>query len=206
MAATSTLADAAAHREVSRRPKSGVTLLNRGSHVYEQEPLDAIREFFPYLSRKNRGAPFYPPCPNQGAFWAEYGEPILKFTLWCRLFTRAVEHLSQWAGNPAADDLEWETVAVDRSFRTLSGLAQSAAPSFSFNRARNTLDEPRESAGLLGSYALMFLWDRMEGRRALRCKACGRYFVSNEHRARYCCVGCRNTAQSRRSRAKKKEK
>lgn len=202
----SKLAAVAAQQEVAQRPKPGVAWLNRESHVYEHQPLDTIKTFFPDLSWKTGKTPLNVPCPNKADFWAEYCEPVLQFTHWCRLFTRAVEHLSGWAANPRANELDWKTIAVDRSFRTLSALAQSAAPSFRFNRGRNTMEEPRESAGLLGSYALMFLWDRMDGRRAIRCQNCERYFVSNEDRARYCKVSCRNTAQSRRSRAKKKAK
>jgi hypothetical protein len=201
---TSKLADAAARSEVRNRPEPGANWLDRSSHVYEWRPLETIREFFPSLSRRVGKAPFNPPRPNQHSFWAEYGEPAQQFMLWCRLFTRAVEHLSRWEADPKADDLAWETIALDRAFRTLSGLAQSAAPAFRFNRGRNILDEARDSAGLLGSYALMFLWDLMEGRRVLSCQTCGRYFVSNDRRALYCRVSCRNTAQSRRSRAKKR--
>jgi hypothetical protein len=198
------LADAKAQKELRKRPGPGVNWLDRSSHVHEHKPLETIKDFFPYLSGKDRDTPFTPPCPNEPGFWAEYGEPVQQFTLWCRLFTRAVEHLSRWEADLKANDLAWETIAVDRAFRTLSGLAQSAAPAFRFNRGRNALEEARDSAGLLGSYALMFLWDLMEGRRVMSCQNCGRYFVSNDHRALYCRVSCRNTAQSRRSRAKKK--
>ena len=66
------------------------------------------------------------------------------------------------------------------------------------------LDDTRTSAGLLASYALMFLWDRKAGRRCLQCAHCNHYFVSNARQARYCTPRCRNTTHSQRHRAKKK--
>jgi len=83
-------------------------------------------------------------------------------------------------------------------------LAESAALQFEFYPGRvRILDEERTPAGLLASFALMFLWDLRDGRRALRCKNCSLYFVSDEYRAAYCSIRCRNTAQSRQYRAKK---
>ena len=83
-------------------------------------------------------------------------------------------------------------------------LAESGAPRFELYPTRTVvLDEARVPASLLASYALMFLWDVVEGRRALRCKNCDHYFVSDEHHAAYCSKRCRNTEQSRRYRAKK---
>lgn len=202
---TSKRADAVARREAKELSRPGVTWFNRESSVYELKPLDSIKKFFPFSSKSNNESMFHPPCPNQQSFWADYGEPVSDFKLWCRLFTRAVEHLSQWPARSAGGDTEDLPIEVERSFRTLSELAQSAAPSFSLRKARGTIEEARESAGLLASYALMFLWDHIDGRRTLRCQNCGRYFVSNENRARYCCVSCRNTAQSRRYRTKKEE-
>jgi hypothetical protein len=65
------------------------------------------------------------------------------------------------------------------------------------------LEQVTISPGLLSSYALMFLLDQVENRRALRCEVCVRYFVSDERRALYCSPRCRHTAQSRRYRLKR---
>jgi hypothetical protein len=199
-------AETAARREARLRPKAGVNLLDRGSHTYQYKPLATIKDFFPHLWREAGAAGFKPPCPGEPESWADYGEPVVQIKIWCRLFARAVERLSEWRPNLTASDLAWDSIAVDRAFATLSGLTQSTVPSFRFNRNRNRMEEVRECAGLLGSYALMFLWDCQEGRRVLRCQKCGKYFVSNESRAMYCNISCRNTEQSRRFRASKKAK
>jgi hypothetical protein len=201
---TSKTSERAARRELARQPKPAVSWLNPESKVYEQRPLDTIKDFFPFESQRKPGGRLLPPCPNYGGFWADYGEPVPQFLFWCRLFARAVNHLSRWAGGAAVSEAQWDVVAVDRSFRTLSALAQSAGPSFRFNRTRGSIEEARGSAGLLASYALMFLWDFMDGRRALRCENCRRHFVTNEKRAKYCKISCRNTAQSRRTRSRQK--
>jgi hypothetical protein len=117
------------------------------------------------------------------------------------MFALSVGYMSQWEGGTTNG--EDATAAVQQSYRALSALAQAAVPSFRFNPERNRVDEERVSAGLLASYALMFLWDRVDGRRALRCQNCDSHFISDEPRARYCSPRCRNTAQSRRYRSKK---
>jgi hypothetical protein len=197
---TSKRADAAARREAKQRTRPGVTWFNRASSVYEWKPLNWIRRFFPFFSPQVVENAFRPPCPNEEGFWADYGEPVSDFMLWCRLFTRAVEHLSGWKGGPLDSDNDY--MDIERPFRTLNGLAQGAAPSFHLKIGRGAIDESRRTAGLLSSYALMFLWDRMDERRSIRCGNCGGYFVSNEKRAQYCRRACRNTAQSRRYRGK----
>ena len=180
------------------RAQQSVTWLNWQSHEYEEKCLEHIELFLrPVWKDEALNAP----RPNTREFWNCYGEPLDEFTYWCEMFARAVDYLSQWESGKANGDDSWHD--VQRSHWLLSGLAQSAAHSFTFKPERNTVDEARMSAGLLASYALMFLWDKMEGRRALRCSNCHRYFVSDEHRARYCSRRCRNTAQSRRYRAKK---
>lgn len=139
------------------------------------------------------------PCPQSELFWQSYGEPIRNIVRWCEAFALSVDALSGLA--PGSGLLSSQV--ADDGFLVLSQLAKSCAPSFTFDSARCTINEERVSAGLLASYALMFLWDRVAGRRAMRCHNCGRYFVSDEHRARYCSPTCRNTAQSRRYRDRK---
>jgi hypothetical protein len=136
------------------------------------------------------------PCPRSEPFWRSYGEPILNIVRWCEAFGLSVDALSELA--PGSGELSSQ-VAED-AFKVLSRLADSCSPSFTFDSAKRTITEERVSAGLLASYAQMFLWDRVAGRRAIRCHNCGSYFVSDEHRARYCSPTCRNTAQSRRYR------
>lgn len=198
-------AESAARRELAERPTAGVTFLNRQSAIYEKIPLNKISDFF--LSSGTTGKMLTNlPCPNTPGFWGGYGEPVKVFTLWCRIFSQAVNTLSRWKQSTQKGDLDRERIAMDRAFVMLNALANSAGPSFDFNPRTGTVLERRESAGLLASYALMFLWDFMDGRRAIRCHNCDQYFVSNEKKAQYCSVACRNTAQSRRYRLKKTQR
>lgn len=181
-------------------PKPSVTWFNWLSHAYEERPLEFIRDYFlptPFGSRREEN--FRPPCPNSTGFWTRYGEPVAEFVRWSRIFAEAV----QFASYESAGSDEETSRSVNESYWALNGLAQSASPAFHFNSRRNVVSEERVSAGLLASYALMFLWDRAEGRRALKCETCTARFVSDEQRARYCSPRCRNTAQSRRYRARK---
>jgi len=195
--------EAEARQLTDERPKPGLTWFEWTSHTYEERALDHVRPFFsatPFSSLGKVRERIQPPCPHFPGFWECYTEPVWEFAYWCEMFALAVDHMSKWeAGGTNVE----RTLEVVDSYWALDGLAQSVAPRFSFNPERNTLDEERVSAGLLGSYALMFLWDRVERRRALRCQNCHAYFVSDEARARYCTPRCRNTAQSRRYRSKK---
>jgi len=168
--------------------------------VYGEQPLKFIRAFFlpsTFGQKEPNEERFTPPPPLSPPFWRCYGEPVSAIAYWCRKFTECIDCMSLWQGRDAAE------ADVQYAFTNLSALADSAAPAFRFNPKRNALDEARVSPGLIASYALMFLWDRMEGRRALRCQNCQAYFVSDETRARYCSPRCRNTAQARRYRSQK---
>jgi hypothetical protein len=137
-------------------------------------------------------------CPNTRDFLARYCESLSAIETWSWYFTLATHNLSTWRTKP-----EHYGDYAAQHFKFLDDISQSAANSFRWRRETDRIDEARVSAGLLASYALMFLWDRMDGRHALSCRNCGRYFVSDldiDH-ARYCSPRCRNTAQKRRSRA-----
>jgi hypothetical protein len=186
-----------ARKVLADHVKPGVTWFNWISHVYEEKPLDHIELFFRPIWKDE---PFSLPCPNTPSFRQCYGEPVQDFIYWCKMFALSVNNISLWQGGRS----KGERQVVQQSYWALSGLAQGAASSFRFRYIRNRVDEERVSAGLLASYALMFLWDRAEGRRALRChnQNCGRYFVANEMSARYCSPRCQNTAQTRRFRSR----
>jgi hypothetical protein len=172
---------------------SNITWLSWLTREYESTPLVKKRAFFGALSP---GETFTPWRPWSQAFWKMYGEPVQEIADWSITFTHCADALSR--------SREVEDHLLHASHGVLSRLADSAAPRFRLYPTRSiVLDEERTPAGLLASYAQMLLWDFVEGRRALRCKNCKRYFVSDEYRAAYCSPRCRNTAQSRRYRAKK---
>jgi hypothetical protein len=206
---TSERAKAAVRKAMKEAPRSGVTWLDGLDHFHKEQPLDEIRPFFPSETPETTGQSFVPPRPGLKDFWANYGEPVELFILWCNLFVQAVDSISgglvQTSGSQKEESAKLIASQIDRlrSHLLLFELAQAVAPTFRVNYVTNVVDESRKSAGLLASYALMFLWDHMAGRRAIRCKSCQHYFVSNEQRAGYCSPRCRNTAQSRRSRVKR---
>jgi hypothetical protein len=196
-------AEAAARKNAEEGPKPSVRWMHSLTHDYEEKKLEHIRDYFlptAFGLHRPEEEPFRPPCPNTRAFWDCYGEPVWEFVEWCEIFALSVNYLSRWEGGATEGEA---VLTVRQSNRVLTGLAQSAAHAFQFDPERNTTSEERVSAGLIASYALMFLWDRTERRRTIECQNCGSYFVSDEKRARYCSPRCRNTAQSRRYRSKK---
>ena len=134
------------------------------------------------------------PLPGSKEFFEVYGEPVGAITYWALAFERAVLALSGMMHDQAH---------AASGLSLLADLASSADPAFRFGRP-GEIEEVRVSAGPLASYALMVLWDLQEGRRIHPCKKCGDYFVSRDTRAGYCTVRCRNSAQTRRHRDKKK--
>ncbi|HWQ52101.1 MAG TPA: hypothetical protein VN442_00350 [Bryobacteraceae bacterium] len=188
----------------------GYTWLSWPFSLYQERPIWDLREFFrPAETDSETEYRFQPPCPWSNRFWETYCEPVEEFERWCSRFSMFVE-TSQM---PTAElesvklpDLSERALLQIDSFigsnETLALLADAVSPSFRFNLERNTVDEERVSAGLLASYALMFLWDRIERRHTVQCGNCRYYFVSDLEVAGYCSPRCRNTAQKRRSRGK----
>jgi len=159
---------------------------------YEKTRLSDKRVFF---DARNRSDHFAPWRPGSRAFWSVYSEPVQDIAKWCTVFTKA----TYWLSQPNSD-----TEFLTTSFKIIRNLAESVTPSFRLYPARKAvLDEERISPGLLASFALMFAWDHVEGRRVIQCKRCDRHFVSDDHRAAYCSPRCRSTAQRRRYRAKR---
>ena len=170
---------------------------------YDDLVLAQLEDFFeqPIDSSPSRKAKtFVPPRPGSEEFWTHYRESLVQIYVNIRRFVEAVGVLAKFDSNAAPDA---QTIATASSAHyTLGALAEIAAPAFRFSPEQGRVEEVRESPGLLSTYALMFMWDRIERRRILRCQNCDGYFVSNEYRARYCTPTCRNTAQSRRYRSR----
>lgn len=154
-----------------------------------------ISTFFPLDGGPFSKSPKTPPVPLPGSreFFQVYGEPAHAIAFWALEFEAAISALSK------IDE------RAELAFGFLTDLASAAEPAFRLGTA-GKIEEVRVSAGLLASFALMVLWDLQDGRRICSCKNCSSYFVSKDPRAGYCSVTCRNTAQSRRYRANKKDK
>ncbi len=170
-----------------------VNWFNFGSRAYDELPIEKLRHYFPLT--EGVGDTLIPPLPLSDEFWRLYREPVREIRRYCYHFGRAVDYLRRWNDEVSTDK---QHPNVKRASMLLRDLAQ--------NVVLNDFDDTRTSAGLLASYALMFLWDRMEGRRCLQCDACDHYFVSNDRRARYCSPRCRTRTQSRRHREKQAAK
>lgn len=174
--------------------------LNLRFRLYEAQPLKDLEPFFG-ANIADQGVP----GPGSPEFWRDYREPIDKFVSYGRRFASDAMCLSHWRDARFArpsDGLRPDTPgdSEHEAFNVLAALAATTAAEPQLAADRKMIVEERNSPGLLASYALMFLWDRMDGRRIVRCGGCGSHFVSNEIRAGYCSVACRRTASSRRYR------
>jgi hypothetical protein len=180
-------------REVERRLKEagppGVFTINLYSLRYEIH--HPSRSFIANFTAESASPDAIAvPLPGTSQFRTAYRETTEEILRYAHLFEKSVATLC------AQEDYFNPEFASG----ILNSLAIAAAPSFKFSPSRQELEEVRFSPGLLASYALMFLWDRVSGRRVLKCENCTQYFVSDERKARYCTPKCRNTAQARRSR------
>ena len=170
-------------------------LLNRDAYVNRR----FSARFFPTLgelslSTVGSGVPYSVPSvplPGSPKFFDVYGEQVGDIAHWASGFEQVVKEICVNGERARSGALR------------LADLASAASPTFRLSK-KGDLEEVRVSAGLLASFALMILWDLEDGRRVFECKNCGKYFASKDARAGYCSVMCRNTAQSRRYRAKKR--
>jgi hypothetical protein len=164
-------------------------------------PFARLLDDGPSLDRVNTESSAVLHRPHSREFWLEYGEPVDHIAAWAETFARSVRYVSQRVGERR--ERGTQVIDVIEAQCILSSLAEGVTPTFVFSPETDDLNERRLASGLLASYALMFLWDRIDGRGALQCQNCGEFFVSDEPRAQYCSPRCRNTAQSRRYRLKK---
>jgi len=140
------------------------------------------------------------PVPLSPEFWEIYHEPLDEWTRIADVFREAVELVSRHAADlmEGRGRPENELSYVHGALALLNVLASSEAYYHEFYRSR--LQRELSCASFLSALAGMFLRDLMAGRRALRCGRCEKIFVSNDRRAVYCSVKCRNTAQMGRYR------
>jgi hypothetical protein len=89
---------------------------------------------------------------------------------------------------------------------TYSHGIDDALQTYSYEFGPSTMQRNLTYPSLLSAMAEMFFLDIMARRRALRCGACGKIFVSNDARSAYCSTTCRHTAHTRRFRVRQLEK
>jgi hypothetical protein len=159
-----------------------------------EKPLDRALEFFPAAEIDPSKILGVVLPPGEPGFWKQYGEPIVDLAEQATDFWAAVRILS----------LPGQTIEDRRqSLRYLESFTCAIGPSRDLT-PDGSIVEHLTSAGLLASYAQMFLWDYMAGRRAVLCGSCGKIFVSNAPQATYCSTKCRTKSLARRHYIKKK--
>ena len=182
------------NEQTEERPEmAGATWLVQDNASYSWQELKSIAPYFPGIDMTGEL-----PKPNTAQFFHRYAEPLFDFWYTALHFAKAALALGEME--------VMQSEAGHRARTWLSALSYSAAPAFVFTPKGRYIEEERTSAGLLASFALMFLWDRTYGRRVLRCQQCERYFVSDDLKAIYCSRSHRLTASSQRYRRNKLNK
>jgi len=145
------------------------------------------------------------PQPLSPDFWRTYQEPVVEWMRAAVVFSQSAELVSRYAAARYSNQ-PWPAEQVSLAKRALWLLnSLSTSESYAYEFGPSTLKRESVSASLLSAMAEMFLLDIMDRRRVLRCGTCHRFMISNDVKARYCCVRCRNTAQTRRYRQKAKQ-
>ena len=171
--------------------------------LYQHKPLSQTwGPFFPDGS--GDVAESYPyPAPLTKEFWLTYAEPVYEFVEAARLLLNTMELFEahkKVAGTRSDENAVRLRLALDQ----FHALIETVSP---------TISQPLEGAprqewlatSLLGALAMMALLDLTESRRLLTCDTCGKLFVTKAYQASYCSMTCRNTAQKRRHRARRKK-
>lgn len=170
-----------------------------------------------------------PDPPLSAPFWHVYGEPVVRFMEWARGMRDALSDLTtispavltqlMWRdpydeeGNLISD----EATRLEASLELLNWLTGSIAPVLtvypfdanilhpdSWSRGEPELRQVWTFPSLLAAMAWMIVRDIKGSRRVYLCANCGTPFTSSSPKAGYCSVKCRNTAQKRRQRERKK--
>ena len=129
----------AAQLAKSRGTDNGRTVswFNWKSNAHEEMPLSRISDFFVRAESGASQSHCWPPRPHSLHFWPAYGEPVHEIVEWASVFAHAVDSVSE--SNSAAE-------RAIRSHLVLSGLGQSATPTFVFSPFQDRLQEKRVSS------------------------------------------------------------
>jgi hypothetical protein len=188
-------------------PRPGILVWQWWSRRYEQRELKEMASYFPAARGELRN--FHYPEPNTEEFRHLYAEPLDEFIMMSLRFREAAEAVSRHlAGvSPLIEDMRAESEFVlNESMALLTSLEAGIGPLHRLEKG--ALFVRTEAVSLLSSFARMLFIDLARGRRVIRCgkKNCGRIFVSDEPRARYCSVRCRSVALNARYRQTQKRK
>ena len=184
----------------SRFSPPGVVLQDLVTAHMKFEPLDQTwARFFPAVPQNEAVTYEYPLPYESEEFWRLYAEPVEDFLMAGRALRQALIRLLEWKAKPDSDQ-----GSARRGMNVLNSLVTGVA-SIALPQLDGTVHLRWVSPSLLGSLAMMALQDLSELRRLLRCANCGKLFVTKTRAGRYCSIPCRNTAQKREYRRRKRE-
>ena len=169
-----------------------------------EEPLDRTwSSYFPGID-PSEAMTFNYPIPLQDKFWALYAEPVHEFIEVAHVLRDAALTLGQWKDR-RFEGKEFK-LEVQASAHWLAILSGTVSPVIAA-RKDGKLTEHWVSTSLLAALAMMAHLDLTGRHRVIRCANlnCGHLFVQAAYQAEYCSLKCREAAQKRRYRARKKE-
>ncbi len=185
-----------------------------GNRVSVAKEEDLLR-FFPRLPHA-AGNELDLPEPLSHEFWEQYGEPVHQFMEEAYALNGALESLATIPKNIGretiwhdADGRRWIDFSCTDfvlGLDTLNRLTSTVVPILKVVTvgAKATLAERWVFRSLLASLGMMAHQDLLSGDRMYLCANCGTPFPSTSPNASYCSLKCRNTAQKRRWRERKK--
>lgn len=179
-------------REVWRSalPSGGFVMRELASGAISNAPLDSLWRLY-FDPDGPLGSPTWPvPPPTSIEFWRSYGEPVSMMMFAAQELASSIEHLTAPTGDKRG------RFARER----LNVLAAPAAPAVVDTAEGLTLGW--DSPSLLASFATMAISDAAGGASAVVCQTCGAPFLTSAYQARYCSSRCKETARTRRRRAK----
>jgi hypothetical protein len=183
-------------------PPPGVIIRDLTGEVVRAEHLsESWARFFPDVPAEDAETYEYP-TPFSNQFWDAYAEPLDAFIEGAVALSSALQGLSHI--RPLAKTSDEDKWRVLRGRNTLHEFAAPARMALGLQEDGRMTQE-WVTPSLLSSFAMMALMDLASGQPPHRCEACGTVFVSAAYQAKYCSRKCRNTAQMRRYRKKRKE-
>ena len=158
------------------------------------EPLSSTwAKFFPTVP-KGEEETFDYPQPLTEKFWRLYAEPLGGF-----LDGIEALRLGLLYGQDDGEDPGFPMFAEE----SMDTLIASVRPALVLSDGK--LRQRWTAPSLLGMFAAMVMRDLTESRRVLECAVCGSVFTSTAWQGKYCSERCRNTAQKRAYRQRKKK-
>jgi hypothetical protein len=181
-------------------PIGGVVIRRLGVSGLEVAPLGHLRRYFFQIEPESHKPKWPMPNPRDEGFWRSYAEPV-------HSVVQAAEQLSWIMKALATHSTEYvqptpqQHEQLTRAQDHLAAYTENTWPRVVLNEEGKP--QVRWSApSLLGSFALMIMFD-LAGKGTIRtCAHCGTPFASSARQAVYCSDRCRNAVQQRTFRAR----